>query len=87
MAEKTPLEELDDAVHRFFERTRTEDNQSVRGWVIGLAHQRLQTEHADYLPLVTGELYAIGPQTSVTEGAGIVRYLTVQTDIALAGGS
>jgi hypothetical protein len=73
----TPLQRLDDAVHEFFRETGvTDDGKWITGWVIAASTAR--TDHSiDDIPLVTGAQYALGPQTSTTDAAGLARFLDV----------
>lgn len=77
MVDKTPLQKLDDAIHVFLEETGGLDQGKwVTGWVLGVSTARVEPGE-DLVPLVTGAQYAIGPQTSTTDAAGIVRFLDI----------
>lgn len=78
MPDQTPLEKLDDAIHTFLaETSRSDDGRFLTGWIIGMSTARISTDDEQSLPLVTGAQYSIGPQTSTTDAAGIVRFLEV----------
>lgn len=77
MPDQTPLEKLDDALHAYFEETGTEDGRFLTGWIIGMSTARITADDEQSIPLVTGAQYSIGPQTSTTDAAGIVRFLEV----------
>lgn len=72
----TPLQELDDAIHRFLQRTGQAD-KAITGWVVGCSTSRLEPRDDDTLPLITGARYALGPQTSLTNATGIIEFLSV----------
>lgn len=76
--EQTPLEKLDDAIHEFFAATQTVEGKVITGWTLGCSTSRLNPDAADDEDTrATGATYALGPQTSVTDAAGIVRFLDV----------
>ena len=76
--ETSPLQTLDDAIHTFFKDTGVlEDGAWITGWVIGASTARVDAEPGENLPLVTGAQYALGPQTSTTNAADIIRFLDV----------
>lgn len=75
---ETPLEKLDTAIHEFFQEIGADsEGRYLTGWVMAAATARLQTDSDTSLPLVTGSQYSVGPQTSITQMAGLVRYLDV----------
>lgn len=77
MADLTPLQKLDDAIHDFLKETGSLDNGKwVTGWTLGISTARVDPD-GENVPLVTGAQYALGPQTSTTDAAGIVRFLDV----------
>lgn len=74
----TPLDKLNNAVHEYWRALQQEDNEGpalVTGWVIGFSTVRFHAEDTDALPEITGMQYAIGPQTSVAESAGLTQFL------------
>lgn len=77
MPDQTPLEKLDDAIHTFLTETSTADGRFLTGWIIGMSTARISTDDEQSLPLVTGAQYSMGPQTSITDAAGIVRFLDI----------
>jgi len=77
MPDQTPLEKLDDAIHTFVAETGTNDGRFLTGWIIGMSTARVSADDEQSVPLVTGAQYSIGPQTSTTDAAGIVRFLEV----------
>lgn len=76
MSDRTPLEKLDDAIHEFLAET-DDGGKAITGWVVGMSTSRIQVEDDEYLPRVTGQSYALGPQTSMTDAAGIVQFTGV----------
>lgn len=73
--ERTPLERLADAVHEFFEADQ--DGTFVTSWAVVVSTARIQTENADALPMVDGAQYALGPETSAVQAAGLATFLNV----------
>lgn len=71
----TPLSELDDAIHRFVEATGRA-GVAVSGWALSFSTSRIEPDD-QFLPLVTGAGYALGPQTSTTDAAGLARFLSI----------
>ena len=76
MTQSTPLQDLDEAIHRFIAETGGE-GKAITGWVLGVATTRIEYSTDDVLPLQSGEAYAIGPQTPVVTAAGLARFLSV----------
>lgn len=72
----TPLQDLDDAIHAFLDAT-ADDGQVVTGWALGISTSRIEYEDEEILPLISGERYALGPQTSATDALGLARYVQV----------
>jgi hypothetical protein len=78
MAEPTPLEELGAAINKFFRDTEgIEPHAFLTGWVIAASTARVQADDDTALPMVTGAQYALGPETSLTNAAGLTRFLDV----------
>jgi hypothetical protein len=73
----TPLEKLADAVHEFFSAVGMADGAFVTGWAVIASTARIQADDATALPLVGGARYALGPETSVVQAAGLARFLDV----------
>jgi hypothetical protein len=72
MADKTPLEKLDDAVHEYFAATKDDDDTGhISGWVLSTQVTRLVDE-PDALPMQTSWNYTFGPQTSAELALGLV---------------
>ncbi len=83
---ETPLERLGAAISAFFEETGSFPPSAVMsGWVVVATHSRVQTEDPNALPLVSGAQYAIGPETSTVEAAGMARFLDVVVERATWG--
>ena len=79
----TPLERLGAAISAFMEETESFPPGAVMsGWVVVATHSRLQFDDPDALPLVSGVQYAIGPETSTVEAAGMARFLDVVVERA-----
>lgn len=75
MAERTPLEALDDAIHEYIRAVVGEnDTRAVAGWVVGIETTSLIFEE-DALPLADAQHYASGPQTTVSQAIGLSRYV------------
>jgi hypothetical protein len=83
VSDSTPLERLDSAIHEFLRETeQLDDGRFVTGWVIGTSTARLQADDDDALPLVTGATYALGPQTSTVQLAGLAQFLAIVAEKA-----
>jgi hypothetical protein len=84
MMAETPLEKLGNAIEDFLRSTgQLDDGRFMTGWVIGTSTARLQTDDHDALPLVSGQTYAFGPETSVTHMAGLAKFLEVAAERAM----
>ncbi len=80
----TPLQKLDDAVHKFLRETeQLEDSAFITGWALSVDRARIQADASASLPLVHGMTYAFGPQTSVVQLAGLSSYLSVVAERAM----
>ncbi len=80
----TPLQKLDDAVHEFLRETEQLDEGAfVTGWAFGVARARVQSDMPQALPLAHGMTYALGPQTSIVQAAGLAKYLDVVSEKAM----
>ncbi len=81
----TPLQDLDDAIHAFLATTGRE-GQALHGWVLGISTSRIEYENDDTIPLISGQRYALGPQTHVTDALGLARYLqaTIESQMIYA---
>lgn len=74
----TPLERLGDAINDFLRETESiGPNGFVTGWVLAASTARVQSDDSEMLPLVTGSQYALGPETSVTNAAGLTKFLEI----------
>ncbi len=74
----TPLQKLDDAIAEFLDTTeQIGEGGFITGWVLGVSKARIQADDADALPMISGTTYAFGPQTTVTNGAGLAKYLEI----------
>lgn len=74
----TPLQKLDNAIEEFFRDTdQLTDGGFITGWVIGASKTRIQSDDETALPMVSGSTYAFGPQTTVTNGMGLAKYLEI----------
>lgn len=73
----TPLDKLADAIHEFFKTTDMPEGSFITGWALVASTARIQPDDHDALPLVDGARYAIGPETSVVQAAGLARFLDV----------
>jgi hypothetical protein len=81
MTDRTPLERLDNAVEEFIRETG-KTGSFVTGWALGVSTARVQAEDDTMLPMVTGAVYTLGPQTSIIQFAGLAKYLDVVADKA-----
>jgi hypothetical protein len=73
----TPLERLDEAIHAYLDETG-QAHKAINGWVVGISTSRVEaSDTGDVLPLVSGAQYALGPQTSTTDAAGLAQFLSV----------
>lgn len=82
MAE-TPLERLGAAIEAFFaEGESMPDGAFITGWVVAASHARVQSDNPDALPMVDGAQYALGPETSAVQAAGLARFLDVVVERA-----
>lgn len=78
----TPLQRLDDAIHQFLTETgELVDGKWVTGWILSASTARVE-DGGEHLPLVSGAQYALGPQTSITDAAGLARFITQVVDRA-----
>lgn len=81
MTELTPLQKLDDAIHEFAKATGLKEQAWISGWVI--TYSTVQIEPAeDSLPMVSGANYAIGPQTTMTDAAGLAKFISLAIEKA-----
>ena len=80
---ETPLQKLDNAIQEFFQETdQLSEGRFVTGWALGASTARIQSDTDDFLPLVTGATYSLGPQTSIVQFAGLAKYLDVVAEKA-----
>ena len=74
----TPLERLGAAIETFLRETDgIEASGFITGWVLAASTARVQTDDDEALPLVTGSQYALGPETSITNAAGLTKFLDI----------
>lgn len=81
--DQTPLEKLADAVREFFDSDPDmAEGTFVTGWAVVVSTARIQSENPDALPLVDGARYALGPETSAVQAAGLAAFLNVVVERA-----
>lgn len=74
----TPLERLGEAIESFLKETeQLADGRFMTGWVMAASTAHLQTEDSGALPMVSGATYALGPETSTIQAAGLTKFLDV----------
>lgn len=81
--DQTPLERLADAVREFFDTDPSmPEGTFVTGWAVIVSTARIQSENPDALPMVDGARYALGPETSAVQAAGLAAFLNVVVERA-----
>lgn len=80
MSNETPLEQMGEQVTKFFSENGLPEGAFITGWALIVSTARIQSEQNGLLPLADGTSYALGPETSLVQAAGMAQFLKTVCD-------